>query len=65
MDADAQGALRLQIRKLLEREPGLAGELETLQAEVPAADEAQSINQIGDRNRAAMVKGTGNTTTVS
>lgn len=64
-DADAQGALRLQIRKLLEREPALAGELERLLAGLPEPAKQQVLSQIGNDNHLAAVIGTGNTMNVS
>lgn len=64
-DQDAQGALRLQVRKLLEREPGLQEELRGLLATIPATLTGQKIEQVGDQNRAAAVAGQGHTVTVS
>ena len=62
-DEDTRGALRVQVRKLLEREPGLAGELEALVAaarEGAPAGVAQSVSQVGDGNVGANISGSGN-----
>ena len=64
-DADAQAALRLQVRKLLEGDGALAGELEALMAAVPKAGKQQTLTQTGNENRAAVVDGTGNTVSVT
>lgn len=53
------------MRKLLEREPALAGELRALLAEVPEPRVQQIISQEGDQNRAVGVVGRGNTVNVS
>jgi hypothetical protein len=67
-DADAQAALRVQVKKLLEREPALAAELERLVSEAEKerpAGVTQSNVQAGDQNRAANVSGSGNAVNVS
>lgn len=62
-DVDAQGALRIQVRRLLEGDAALASELEVLLASLP--EPGPSIVQQGDRNRAAVVGGRQNTVSVS
>jgi hypothetical protein len=64
-DVDAQGALRIQVRRLLEGDAVLAGELEVLLASLPEPGAGPSIVQQGDRNRAAVVGGRGHTVNVS
>ena len=64
-DTDAQAALRLQVRKLLEGDAALATELAALLAAVPKAARQQTLTQTGNENRAAVVDGTGNTVSVS
>jgi hypothetical protein len=56
-NADTQAMVRVQITKLLEHEPGLAGELGRLVWGVQNESEKwvlQSNVQVGDRNRAVM-----------
>ncbi len=58
----------MQVKKLLEREPALAAELERLVSEAEKerpAGVTQSNVQAGDQNRAANVSGSGNAVNVS
>lgn len=64
-DVDAQGALRLQVRKLLAGDAALAGELEALLASVAQPQAGPQIVQTGDGNRAALVVGQGHKVSVS
>lgn len=64
-DADVQAALRVQVRKLLEGEPKLEGELAALLAQAPAPAKVMQVRQDGSDNRAAVVDGAGNTVSVS
>ena len=64
-DVDAQGALRLQVRKLLEGDAALARELEALLASVAQPQAGPKIVQTGDGNRAALVVGQGHKVSVS
>ncbi|MFZ1431060.1 MAG: hypothetical protein WAS21_30405 [Geminicoccaceae bacterium] len=64
-DVGAQGALRIQVRRLLEGDAALVGELEVLLASLPEQAAGPSLVQQGDQNRAAVVGGRGNTVNVS
>ena len=57
-DPDAQAALRIQLKKLLESDPEFAATATRL---APAAQ----IIQTGDNNKAAIVQGNNNQTTIS
>jgi hypothetical protein len=63
-DPDSQGALRRQIRKLLEAQPDLAEPLARLVEEARATAPGVSTVQTGDRNIAGTNVGTGNTITI-
>jgi hypothetical protein len=60
---DNQVDLRKQLRKQLELQPGLVAELQSLIP--PDQAVAQTINQIGNQNRAAQVDGVSNKVSVS
>lgn len=59
-DADAQGALRLQLRKQLEAQPALVAELARLVDALPRAGPVQKADVAGDHNVVNQVVGSGN-----
>ncbi len=65
-DADAQGAVRLQLKKAIAADPAFAEELRQLVETVKAAggDKVQQyVSVTGDNNKAAVVSGSGNKVT--
>jgi hypothetical protein len=59
-DADAQGALRLQLRKQLEAEPALLAELARLLDALPRVGPVQKADVAGDGHVVQQVVGSGN-----
>lgn len=62
-DADAQAALRLQLRKQLANDPGLQADLAELLQELRSGktgDVLQSISTVGDDNFSIQISGSGN-----
>lgn len=65
-NVDRQGALRVQLEKVLEQHPELLAELEAmLPAEAIEQGGAMVQNVSGVGAKASMTKGSGNTTTIS
>jgi len=61
-DADAQGALRLQLRKALADDPELGAFLEQWAAQSQTEKGiSQGANMSGDNNKVAQIAGSGNT----
>lgn len=59
-DADAQAALRVQIRNAAEQDPQFASQLQELVSKTGAVTQNQVANVTGDQNKVAQVQGSGN-----
>ena len=60
-DGDAQGALRLQLRKAMEQDPELVAFLQDWAKEsAPAAGVSQVANVTGHQNQTVQISGSGN-----
>ena len=59
-DGDAQGALRLQIKKAFEQQPELAAVLQELVAKIDVPSKVQTATAIGDDNKQTQIEGSNN-----